>query len=99
MAKLGIAGRTRSSGVGLQQWLMSNIRKDVQNIGDSLTAELKAKTPIDTGRARKGWRVRHTGNTFRVRNDVEHIGALNQGHSKQAKRGYVERTIRSTQIK
>ena len=99
MAKLGIAGRTRNSGVDVQQWLLRNIRDDVQNVGDSLIDTLKTKTPVDTGAARKGWRIRHLNDTFKVSNKEKHIGALNEGHSKQAKSGWVDRTIRNTQIK
>ena len=98
MAKLGIATGGISA-AEITNWIQSAVDRDVRNLGDSLTTNLKRKTPIDTGKARRGWRLKKLPHSFELRNDVDHIGALNEGHSKQAKRGYVERTIRSTQIK
>lgn len=99
MARLGIARGISTSGAGIDQWLRNSIRKDVQNLGDSLNANLKSTTPKDTGNARKGWTVRHKGDEFTIRNRVDYIGALNEGSSRQAPKDYVGRTIRSTQIK
>lgn len=68
----------------------------VQRLGVTLTTNLKKATPIDKGRARRGWQ--RTGNQkgFTIRNMVPYIGALNEGHSGQAKKEYVGTTIDKT---
>lgn len=48
-------------------------------------------TPVDTGRARAGWTVDTTA--LVIENNVEYIGKLNEGHSKQAPAGFVETEI------
>ena len=75
------------------------IRADVNGIGTSLHTTLKADTPKATGEASRGWRRKNTQDGFTIRNTVDHIGALNEGSSKQAPRDYVGKTIRKTQIK
>ena len=57
-------------------------------------ARIMNKTPVDTGRARAGWRVAKTGKLkFTVFNTVHYIIYLEFGHSKQAPRGMVAITI------
>jgi hypothetical protein len=56
---------------------------------DSIIKDLKDATPVDTGKARDGWR--REGNT--IVNDVEYIDELNQGTSQQASSFFVERTV------
>ena len=55
----------------------------------SLLGELRAATPVETGRARDGWRIIETG----IRNDVPYVGRLNAGSSRQAPAGFVEAAI------
>ncbi len=50
-------------------------------------------TPVDTGNARSGWTVDTSVPVPVVENNVEYIGALNRGHSKQAPAGFVEAAI------
>ena len=80
-------------------FVAGNVRSDVNSIGNRLTDTLKADTPKDTGRARRGWKRKNTASGFQITNRVDHIGALNEGSSSQAPRNYVGRSIRSTQIK
>ncbi|AEI71226.1 hypothetical protein [EBPR siphovirus 1] len=54
-----------------------------------LIDDLKVATPVDTGKARDGWR--RSGNS--IVNDVEYIDDLNQGHSPQASAHFVEATV------
>jgi len=54
-----------------------------------LVNDLKAATPVDTGRAQDGWEVQN-GN---IRNDVPYIEHLNQGSSQQAPAHFIESTI------
>ena len=51
---------------------------------------VKRRTPVDTGNARNAWDVDLNGENPIVENNVEYIGALNRGHSKQAPAGFVE---------
>ena len=58
---------------------------------NSIVAALAANTPIDTGRARAGWRFEKG----KIVNDVEYISDLNNGSSKQAPAYFVESTVLS----
>lgn len=65
---------------------------------DYATLTLRQVTPVDTGRARKGWeqekyrdRNKFVGAT--IKNSVEYISVLNQGHSKQAPRYFIEQVL------
>lgn len=55
----------------------------------SLLTELRAATPVGTGRARDGWHLTETG----LRNDVPYVERLNAGSSRQAPAGFVETAI------
>ena len=55
--------------------------------------DLIYETPVDTGEARSGWKYRKTNKGFEIYNDVEHIVALNDGHSQQAPANFVEHTL------
>ena len=50
---------------------------------------LKEATPVDTGKARDGWRYENGA----IVNDVEYIDRLNQGTSKQAPARFIEQTL------
>jgi hypothetical protein len=62
------------------------------------TQTLKIVTPVDTGEARSGWEDRtyfgpdgYLDGT--ILNNVEHIEYLNQGHSQQAPRYFIEQVL------
>lgn len=63
------------------------------------TQQLRVVTPVDKGRARRGWdysfelgrRGKILGGT--IFNDVEYIDRLNKGHSKQAPSYFIEQTL------
>lgn len=59
-------------------------------IKHELVDRLKERTPVDTGEARDGWQIDQKGN---IVNPVEHIAALNNGHSNQAPAHFVEQTV------
>lgn len=59
---------------------------------DTLVTEIKPRTPIDTGNARRGWTKRRDT----VRNDVPYIERLEGGYSKQAPRGFTKQAINAT---
>ena len=67
------------------------IRRDAGRLLD----RLQATTPVDTGRARAGWRAttaRYSRGEWRltIENDVPYIVQLNMGSSRQAPRRFVE---------
>lgn len=58
-----------------------------------LTEKLRAVTPVDTGKARDGWKYQNGA----ISNDVEYIDLLNRGTSKQAPSYFIEKTLLSEQ--
>ena len=59
-------------------------------VATTVIERLKQNTPVDTGNARDGWRMKENGD---IVNDVDYIGELNGGHSAQAPAHFVEKTI------
>lgn len=64
---------------------------------DKATEELKIVTPVDTGKARRGWsNTKSMGLSDKVgtiQNPVDYISVLNNGHSKQAPRYFIEQVL------
>jgi hypothetical protein len=74
------------------------LRSEVQKFGQQLATEIRNTTPVDTGRARSGWRERPTSTGYDITNNVPYVGVLDKGRhmtprgvrgSKQAPRGIV----------
>lgn len=61
-----------------------------QSVATKAISKLKDATPVDTGRARDGWKLDKVGNII---NDVEYIDDLNNGHSDQAPSHFIEKTL------
>jgi len=64
------------------------------------TEQLKKVTPVDTGRARRGWanEMQLTPTELEliealIFNDVSYIDRLNKGHSKQAPKFFIEQVL------
>ena len=76
--------------------LTKSFKEQAMSIADKQTSrleeELVARTPIDTGEARQGWRKEATSVGFDIINDVEHVKYLNEGSSKQAPSHFIEHT-------
>lgn len=72
------------------------ITRFVADASSTLTNNLRSRTPIDTGRARRGWTNRASGRTASVENRVPYIDYLEQGHSRQAPTGFVRQAISAT---
>jgi hypothetical protein len=87
---------------------MKRVEKEVYRLADNdiegriifATRTLRQVTPVDTGRARKGWKHRIdrgfvSGETIggTISNNVEYIDILNKGHSKQAPRFFIEQVL------
>ena len=76
--------------------LSSCINKAVNAFIDDLHNNIKEETPVDTGRAQRGWRKTDkyiVGNHTRriiIRNDVPYSPRLDRGYSRQAPNGMVK---------
>jgi hypothetical protein len=58
--------------------------------------EVKRATPIDKGKARRGWNLYRKDRVWHVNNRVPYINVLEEGHSKQAPNGMIQPAIRQT---
>ena len=80
--------------------IVSYIEKLTDDYQDSIAEEayklMRDTTPVRTGRARRGWekrRSRFTGSTRVVENKVPYVIYLNEGHSRQAPKGYIQQQL------
>ena len=80
----------------LKAAVVSEISKGVKATTTKVIENLKKSTPVDTGRARDGWKGHVKGNIAEVTNDVEYIDHLNNGSSSQAPRFFIEKAILET---
>ena len=63
-------------------------------VAEALRDEIVRRTPVDTGKARRGWRVVElAGGNIRVSNRVDYVQYLEDGSSKQAPRGFQSQSI------
>ncbi len=74
---------------GIRLEIQRQSQKTVDSSKRKLLKELQESTPVDTGEARDGWKVTGKG----LENDVEHIIALNEGHSPQAEPNFIEHSV------
>jgi predicted transcriptional regulator of viral defense system len=85
---------------------MKRVEREVQRLAnaeisekiDYATDTLRIVTPVDTGEARSGWKNKKKINPASneegvISNNVEHIVYLNNGHSKQAPRYFIEQVL------
>jgi len=70
---------------------------DPVEVGFHLASLLKRKNPFDTGRSRRGWTLRsyESGNVV-VFNKVHYVQYLENGHSDQARNGFIAISINET---
>ena len=77
--------------------IIENLSDDYQNlITEKAYALIRDTTPIRTGRARRGWQKRKsigTGSFQVIENKVPYVIYLNEGHSRQAPKGYIEQQL------
>lgn len=52
---------------------------EVRRLSDAVFKEVRANTPVDTGRARKGWRRQVSDRSFEITNAVPYVPVLDQG--------------------
>lgn len=82
----------RVEGTNIDLWLRDIIEREKTALKDDYRAEVVPRTPIDTGRARRGWQKR----TSEIRNDVPYIAKLESGYSRQAPNGFVNQALKET---
>jgi len=90
-----------SSANATRRELAQEIGKDLSQFTEDLVKGLRAATPKRSGRAAAGWTASakpgyDNYNTVVTQNSVPYIQRLNEGYSKQAPAGYVEKTIDET---
>jgi len=68
----------------------------IDRMTDELLVQAKKHTPIDKGKARRGWRKEKNLRQTTVVNRVPYINALEDGHSKQSPNGITTPAVRET---
>ena len=87
MARISVEGVAAA-----KRMLQNLVREEIRELEDTLVSEIRKRTPIDQGRARRGWQKR----TKEVRNDVPYIRRLENGYSRQAPKGFTQQAVRAT---
>lgn len=68
--------------------LSNDVDQMVRQVSTDLLDTVKQKTPVASGRAKRGWRLRRQSKfSYEVANRVPYISRLDEGYSKQAPRG------------
>jgi len=80
------------SGTNIKRWLSDIVEQEKTALKDDYKSSVVPRTPILTGKARRGWQKR----TNEIRNDVNYIGKLETGYSRQAPNGFVKQALSST---
>jgi hypothetical protein len=77
----------------LRNKIKDKLELEIFKATQTMLNELRAATPIKTGKARSGWNlVRLNKDEAVISNNVVYIERLNNGSSKQASAHFVERT-------
>lgn len=83
--------------------LQREIGHDFNTMTKDLTANLKKETPVgETRNAQRGWRNIYRNDLFKrrefdvIENQVDYIGILDQGSSRQAPQGIVKPAVQRT---
>ena len=83
---------------GFTRQLSNELRSEVKRLANDLFTEVKKTTPVDTGRARSGWKKTVNDRGFVLTNNVPYVPILDKGRhmtnkgyrgSKQAPNGIV----------
>lgn len=80
------------SGTNIRRWLEGVIEQEKKHLKDDYKSAVVPRTPIDTGKARRGWQTR----TNRIENQVPYIAKLEGGYSRQAPNGFVRQAMTTT---
>lgn len=83
----------------IEQEVNNIANPEIRKLVEFGTQQLKVVTPVDTGKARRGWDNRMVLSlkgqlmSATIFNPVEYIDRLNRGHSKQAPSYFIEQTL------
>lgn len=81
----------------LRDLIIEDSEDMMTDVFTELTAPPPTGTPVDTGKARQGWQIDLSDPlAMEIYNREPHIGPLNDGHSKQTPRGFVERAVQKS---
>lgn len=80
------------TGTNIKSWLSDIVSKEKDALKSDYKSAVVPRTPILTGKARRGWQKR----TNEIRNDVNYIGKLETGYSRQAPNGFVKQALTTT---
>lgn len=61
--------------------LKKQLRLAIQAMAKDYSKELKDETPVDTGKAKRGWRLRRTNQGSKIKNTVKYASVLEKGRS------------------
>ena len=84
--------------------LTKALRSEVQLLANEVYREVRKNTPVDTGRAKNGWRKKSNDKSMEVSNSVPYVPILDKGRhmtnrgmrgSKQAPKGIVGPSLNS----
>lgn len=87
---------SRGAGNSIESWIDATVNLFL----DDFFEEVKQTTPVDDGRAKRGWRKRNKykasrrGDTTVMENRVPYIAILDEGSSRQAPRGMTDPAFR-----
>jgi hypothetical protein len=80
-------------GKSLRPQLKRLEEKQARLLANDIFRGVKDLTPVDTGKAKRGWRLLRRRFGFIINNSVKYVPYLERGHSKQAPRGMVKPTL------
>ena len=89
---------------GVSRALAAVVRSEIQLLSNEVYSEVRKRTPVDTGRAKRGWKQQTQTNSFSVENAVPYVPVLDKGRhmtnrgirgSKQAPKGIVGPALNS----
>jgi hypothetical protein len=80
-------------GKSLKPQLKRLEEKQARLLANDIFRGVKDLTPVDTGKAKRGWRLLRRRFGFIINNGVKYVPYLERGHSKQAPRGMVKPTL------
>ena len=69
------------------------INQTIKKTAFEAESDIKAVTPVDTGRARADWKTTQAKDKYILSNNVPYIERLNTGSSKQAPANFVQITL------
>jgi hypothetical protein len=84
--------RISVTGTNIRSWLKNVVDKEMAALTTDYKSAVVPKTPIDTGRARRGWQTRNNS----IKNSVPYIARLEGGYSRQAPSGFVNQAVKDT---